>query len=100
MLYLSQEEELTWKQELQILYFYATWLPYHQKSIVMLDWAQQKYPLIAFFAIDVDFFKGFVKRYGILTAPTILIFRQGREVKRLTDQLIPTSDFIAVLDDI
>ena len=99
MLCIGQENEITWKRKFQVLYFYAAWMPFHQKMMIMLEKVEQKFSNIDFFAIDVDYFKGLQKRFNIQSIPTILLFQDLKEVKRLTQRL-STQDFIAVFGDI
>jgi thioredoxin-like negative regulator of GroEL len=74
-------------------------MPYHKKMVSMLDKMEKKYPSINFFAIDVDFFKSFTKRFCLDSIPTILIFKNSKEVKRING-LILTSALSAAFADI
>jgi thioredoxin 1 len=99
MLFLSSEEGLILKPKLQTLYFYASWMPYHKKMVNMVSKMEQKYKDIDFFAVDVDGFKPFIKRFGISSIPTIIILNNGKEIKRL-EGLILTSVIKAAFVDI
>ena len=99
MLFLTSEEELILKPKFQMLYFYASWMPYHKKMINMISKMEQKYKDIDFFAIDVDGFKSFIKRFEINSIPTITILNNGKEIKRL-EGLILTSVIKAAFVDI
>src|SRR5258708_26488393 len=99
MLYLVQENELIWNRKFQILYFYSTWIPFHQKMLFMLDKIQQKFPTIAFFAIDADYFEGLVKRFVVESIPTVVTFHDSKKLQRFTG--VPTTtDLILIFDDI
>ena len=103
MLFITQEQELTWAHPQQILHFYSVSDPFCQKNILVLDKIEARHPAIDFFAIDVDYFIGLLKRFDIITFPTTLIFRSNQEVSRLTNQnanflSVPTLN--AVLADI
>jgi thiol-disulfide isomerase/thioredoxin len=56
MIFITQEEELQTDKPLQVLYFYASWMPFHQKYIIMINKMEEKYKDIAFCAIDIDQF--------------------------------------------
>lgn len=83
MLYLTSEEELNFNKEIQALYFYASWMPYHKKMTTMLAKMEEKHKDVDFFAIDVDYFKSFIKRFKIESVPTILIFKNKEEPKKI-----------------
>jgi thiol-disulfide isomerase/thioredoxin len=99
MLCLSQENELTAKHLFQALYFYSAWEPFHRKTLIMLEKIEEKYPIIDFFSIDVDVFKGLIKRFNIMTVPTVIILNNFKEAARLENTL-GTVDFIATFADI
>jgi thiol-disulfide isomerase/thioredoxin len=99
MLYLGQDSELIWNRKFQVLYFYSAHIAFHQKMLIMLDKVEQKYRAHAFFAIDIDYFNGLGKRFAIESLPTVIVFKDSKEVKRLVDTST-TSHFVAVFDDI
>lgn len=96
MIYIMQEEDIQMDLPLQSLYFYSPQMPFHQKFITMIN-AQEKN--ILFSAIDIEQFRNQCKRFMITSVPTILILKNGKEVKRLTG-LVPTRVFKSVLADI
>jgi len=95
MIFINHENELTWNNKYQILYFYAIWMPFNQKVIHMLE----KLTDITVFAINIDYFKSLCKRFDINTIPTILIIEDGKERKRV-EGIIPSQEFVAIFDDI
>lgn len=99
VLFLTQEDQLIWNDEFQILYFYSSWTPFHQKMLLLLDKVKEKHPNIAFFAIDTDYFKVLRKRFSITSVPTTLLFQNSKEIKRIIGHAA-TADFIAIFDDI
>jgi thiol-disulfide isomerase/thioredoxin len=99
MLFINHENELTWNNKYQGLYFYATWMPFNQKVICMLDMVSDNLPNVPLFAIDVDHFKSFCKRFDITTIPTILIMENGKEVKRIQG-VTHSKEFVATFSDI
>jgi thioredoxin-like negative regulator of GroEL len=99
MLYLTSEDELVLQPKLQALYFYASWMPYHKKMQTMINKMEEKYPTIDFFAVDIDYFKTFIKRFKIDSIPSILILNNGKEIKRING-LILTSALKSAFADI
>jgi thioredoxin 1 len=99
MLFITQESEISSPIAIKSLYFYASWMPYHKKMMVMIDKMEQKYKEIEFLAIDVDYFKGLCKRFNIESIPTILIINKGEELKRING-LIMTSALKSAFADI
>jgi thiol-disulfide isomerase/thioredoxin len=72
MIFITQEDELQFNTKC-IMYFYASWMPYHKKMMVMLDKMEEKYKL-PFYAINVDNFKSLCKRFLITSVPSVLFF--------------------------
>lgn len=99
MKFITSEEELSIGGNLQSLYFYASWMPYHKKMLIMIDKIQEKYQNIEFIAIDVDHFKGLCKRFTIDSIPMVLILKDGAEVKRIAG-ITMTSAFRSAFADI
>lgn len=99
MLFITHESELVIYPTIQVLYFYASWMPYHNKMLVMIDKMQEKYKNINFIAIDVDYFKGLCKRFSIESIPTVLVLKNGAEIKRING-IVLTSAFKSAFADI
>lgn len=99
MEFLTSEANFAVKDGLQSLYFYATWMPFHKKMLLMIDKVQQKHKNIEFIGIDVDHFKGFCKRFEIDSIPTVLILKGGIQVKRIQG-ITMTSAFKSAFADI
>lgn len=99
MFFLSKEDELIFSSNIKALYFYAQWMPYHNKMLIMIDKVEQKYKNITFLAIDVESFKGLCKRFSVESIPTVVITNLGTEIKRLNG-FIMTSAFISAFTDI
>lgn len=99
MLYITNEAQLLFKDKIVCLYFYSSWMPYHKKMLIMIDKIEKKYKNIVFFAIDVDFFKNLCIRFSIKSIPNVLIFDDGKEIKRV-DGLVMTSAFKSIFVDI
>jgi thioredoxin 1 len=99
MYFISNENELANKNKMQSLYFYSSWMPFHKKMLIMIDKIEQKYKDLYFLAIDVDNFKGLCRRFNIESIPTVLIIKEGEEIKRING-LVATSAFRSVFVDI
>lgn len=99
MRFLAQEEDLKILPQIQSLYFYAPWIPFHKRMLVMIGKIEEKYKDIDFIAIDTDHFKGLCKRFSIDSIPAVLVLRDGRELKRITG-LVMTSAFRSAFADI
>jgi thiol-disulfide isomerase/thioredoxin len=96
--FITQENEIQMDLPLQALYFYALWIPFNKKFITMIDKMEKKYD-IPFCAIDVDQFSNQCKRFDVASIPTVVIFKNGEEIKRITG-LVLTSAFKSVFADI
>lgn len=99
MQFLTQEEDFKLSDKIQSLYFYASWMPYHKKMLVMIGKMEEKYKDIEFLAIDTDSFKGLCKRFSIDSIPTVLIMKSGSEAKRISGMVL-TSAFRSAFADI
>lgn len=99
MQYLTKESSFQLKENLQSLYFYASWMPFHKKMALMLGKMEEKYKNVEFTAIDVDVYKPLCTRFSINSIPTILIMSNGEEKKRITG-LVLTSALKSAFADI
>lgn len=99
MLFIAHENELIFNTKIQALYFYASWMPYHNKMMIMIDKVKEKYKDISFFAIDSDHFKILCHRFNVESIPDIVIFNGGKEIKRING-LVMTSAFRSIFADI
>lgn len=100
MLFITTEAEIKLEDNaLQAIYFYASWLPYHKKMLIMIDKMEDKFKNIKFMAIDVDHFKNQCIRFNIDSIPAVIMLNNGKEVKRITG-LVLTSAFKSALADI
>jgi thioredoxin 1 len=99
MLFITQEEEIKMDQPIQVLYFYTTWMPFHNKLIYVISEIEEKYKNISYLAIDADYFSTQCIRFAILSVPTLLLLKDGREVKRI-EGTIKKQDFVGAFDDI
>ncbi len=96
--FITSEEDIKIKDNIQAFYFYASWMPFHKKMMIMIDKVEKKHK-IEFQAIDTDTFIKQCKRFKIDQIPTVLILKNGLEIKRLTGMLM-TSAFTSAFNDI
>lgn len=99
MQFITQEEELQIDLPLQALYFYASWMPYHNKFLTMISKIEEKHKDISFFAVDVDAFPNQCKRFSVESIPEVLVLKEGKEIKRISG-LVLTSAFRSTFADI
>lgn len=99
MLFITREEELQIDKPLQALYFYASWMPFHSKFLTMIDKIEEKHKDISFSAIDVEAFKNQCKRFSVESIPTVIILKEGKEIRRING-LVLTSAFRSAFADI
>ena len=99
MIFINNENELTWNNKYQALYFYAVWMPFNQKVMYKLNILNEELPFVSIFAIDTDYFKGLCKRFDVTTIPTIIIMENGKEAKRI-EGVVHSEEFAAIFDDI
>ena len=87
MQFILDEKEFFLRDKIQVLYFYAPWMPQHKKIVSMLSKMEDIYQF-EFIAIDVDYFKPFCKRFNITSIPEIIILDNGKELKRISGVIL------------
>lgn len=97
MIFITEESDLCF-DGMSVLYFYASWMPFHKKMLLMIDKMEQRYTHIKFYAINTDIFKTICIRFSINSIPTVLIFDK-KELKRING-LVLTSAFKSAFADI
>lgn len=65
----------------------------------MISKMEEKYKDMPFYAIDVDQFRSQCKRFDVDKIPSVVILKEGQEVKRITG-LVLTSAFKSAYADI
>ena len=83
MQFIIRENEIELNNGICSVYFYSNWMPFHKKMLSILDKMENKYKDIKHLAIDIDQLKTVVKRFDIESVPTTLIFKDGKEIKRI-----------------
>lgn len=76
-------------------------MPFHKKMLKMIEKIELRYKKnkIAFYAVDVEQFKSLCKRYSVESIPTVVIFRDCCEVKKI-EGLVMTAAFRNAFIDI
>jgi hypothetical protein len=98
VIFIAQEEELQIDLPLQSLYFYSIFDPYHKKLITMISIIEKIYKM-PFYAIDANQFNNQCKRFMVESISTVLILKNGEEIKRMKN-LILTNIFKSAYADI
>lgn len=83
MLFITNESEIQFDKGNYSIYFYSNWMPYHKKMLTILSKMEEKHKNVKHLAIDVEQFKTIIKRFNIESIPTVLLFRDGKEIKRI-----------------
>jgi len=81
----AQFEDVALKAPTPVLVdLYATWCPPCKKLAPILDRLAPGYKgKVAFVKVDVDKVSAVAARYGVQSIPTLLLLKDGKEVKRL-----------------
>lgn len=98
MLFITDEQDLNLNTEKAAVYFYASWMPFHKKMLNMISKVEEKHKNIKFYAVDVDFFKGLCKRFEVSEIPTVIIYNNFKEAKRIKGLLLTSAFKSAFLD--
>lgn len=96
----TREEEIVLRDAaIQALYFYVPCMVFHGKMVAMIHVVETKHKDVSFMAIDVEQFSNQCKRFSIDSVPTLLVMKNGKEIKRISNTF-STEMFKSVLDDI
>ena len=75
--------------------FYATWCgPCKMFGPIFEEVSKEKD--VNFVKLDVDNFSDIAREYGVMSIPTIIVFRDGKEVKRFTG-FMSKEEFLGLL---
>lgn len=99
MFFIAREEDIDLSLPIQILYFYIPNMPFHKKVINFIDKMEERYKQINYLAVNCEDFPTQCIRFSISVAPTLLIFKDGREIKRM-ESSVKKQDFIDAFADI
>lgn len=65
-----------------IIDFYATWCPPCKKLSPIIDKLAKEYSNVRFIKINIDNFRPLANRFNIRSIPTLLFFKDGKNVHR------------------
>jgi len=91
MNFIVNEMELSQSNNIRVLYFCASWMPFHKRMIKIIESIEKKYTNIQFQSVDVDFFKNLCIRFDITSIPTLLIFRENKEIIRINGLILASA---------
>lgn len=83
MIHLKEEnkfDELI-KKPLVIVDFYATWCGPCQLLSPILEEVEKEIDNLEIIKIDVDEFPNIARRYGIMSIPTVIVYKNGKQTK-------------------
>ncbi len=81
MIFILNEEELSFNDNKYVLYFYTDELNIHKKCIFNLLKIQKEYN-IQIYCIDINKITSCERRYKLTLLPTIILFKDFYEIKR------------------
>lgn len=64
--------------------FYATWCGPCKMFAPVFEGVSTMNDNINFIKLDVDSYSDIAREYGVMTIPTVILFKDGKEVKRYT----------------
>lgn len=84
MIYLEKEQEFNnlIEDEKVLVDFYATWCGPCQLISPIIEEIAKENKNIKVIKIDVDKFPELSRKYGIMSIPTLMVFSEGKEVKK------------------
>lgn len=84
MIYLEKEQEFNnlIENEKVLVDFYATWCGPCQLISPIIEEIAKENENIKVIKIDVDKFPELSRKYGIMSIPTLMVFSEGKEVKK------------------
>jgi thioredoxin-like negative regulator of GroEL len=78
-----QEEEIDLSQHILVLYFYIPLMPFHKKLLYLFSQLEVKYKNFVCLAVDGDDFANQCIRFSVSMVPTVIILKDGQEIKRI-----------------
>lgn len=83
MIHLKEEnkfDELI-KEPIVLVDFYATWCGPCQLLAPILEEVEKEIPDLEIVKIDVDELPNIARRFGIMSIPTLIVFKNGKQAK-------------------
>ena len=67
---------------ISVVDFWASWCGPCKMFSPIFDEVSNEYSNINFYKVNVDENREIAKKYGIMSIPTIILFKDGKEIKR------------------
>lgn len=99
MMCITCQQEIDMNKPIQVIYFFVPGMPFHNKILHNLSEIEESYKDISFLIVDCDDFPTQCIRFKITSAPTILVLKNGKEIKRL-EGYVKKKDFTNAFADI
>jgi len=80
-----------------IVDFYADWCPPCRRLSPLIDAAAGILSNLTFLKINRDFFKDLAKLYNVTSIPTLIFFRNGREIARYDGKPLSQEELIRLI---
>ena len=84
---------------LAVVDFFATWCGPCKMLAPILDGIEEETPDVAFYRVDVDQAPDLARRFGIMSIPTLIFFRDGNEFTK-TVGVLRKPDLLAKLTEL
>ena len=76
------DEEVINNEGISIVYFWADWCNNCKMFNKIFENTSKKFDDIKFCKLNVDNNKNITKKYAVMSIPTIIVFKNGKEIKR------------------
>lgn len=76
-------KEIINQKEIALIDFYASWCGPCKMLAPILDEIAKEFPNIQVGKVNIDFEQIVSKEYNVWTIPTMIIFKSGKEIKRI-----------------
>lgn len=76
-------KEIINQKEIALIDFYASWCGPCKMLAPILDEIAKEFPNITVGKVNIDFEQIVSKEYNVWTIPTMIIFKSGKEIKRI-----------------
>ena len=89
-------KEIINQKEIALIDFYASWCGPCKMLAPILDEIAKEFPNITVGKVNIDFEQIVSKEYNVWTIPTMIIFKNGKEIKRIMG-FKPKKELVEVL---
>jgi thioredoxin 1 len=83
MLSILNESDFDITSGVCVVKFWATWCAPCKRLSPVLDKIEKEFESIKFLSVDVDQVPSIAQKHKVRMLPTILVFKNGREIKRI-----------------